>query len=275
MGFIGLFFMAGAILLIFLTLLGGTRNTNPLNQIYFLEADTGNIPGAPSTARWTFWQICGVSSNGRSVCGKSHPDFPFDPPNTNNFGTTTNVPPEFVGYVDIGFHNIRSCTNNIHRTKHYYLTSRFMFPFIIIGLFFAVLSLFSGLLAMCTRIGSYISGLLAWLALTFQVITTCLMTYVTSLQLYWFQLTNYLCSAVFVQGRSAFNRNGQVSHLGVKAFAFMWTASACLFLSCLSYCLGGAVGRKDGGYSGREQRRRGFFTARSNSVRSQKNESYA
>jgi hypothetical protein len=58
--------------------------------------------------------------------------------------------------------------------------SRFMFPFIIIGLFFAVLSLFSGLLAMCTRIGSYISGFLAWLALTFQVITTCLMTYVSS-----------------------------------------------------------------------------------------------
>lgn len=53
-----------------------------------------------------------------------------------------------------------------------------MFPFIIIGLFFAVCSLFSGLLAMCTRIGSFLSGLLAWLALTFQTITTCLMTYV-------------------------------------------------------------------------------------------------
>lgn len=53
-----------------------------------------------------------------------------------------------------------------------------MFPFIIIGLFFSVLSLFSGLLAICTRIGSYISGFLAWLGLTFQVITTCLMTYV-------------------------------------------------------------------------------------------------
>ena len=53
-----------------------------------------------------------------------------------------------------------------------------MFPFIIIGLFFAVLSLFTGLLAMCTRIGSYLSGFLAWLALTFQTITTSLMTYV-------------------------------------------------------------------------------------------------
>lgn len=65
-----------------------------------------------------------------------------------------------------------------YRTNHYFLTSRFMFPFIIIGLFFTVLSLFTGLLAMWTRIGSYLSGFLAWLGLTFQTITTCLMTYV-------------------------------------------------------------------------------------------------
>lgn len=102
LGFVGLFFTAGAILLIFLTLLGGTRNRNPLNQIYFLEADTGNIPGAPSISRWTFWQICGVLSDGRNNCGASHPDFPFDPPNKDNFGTTTNVPAAFIGYVDNG-----------------------------------------------------------------------------------------------------------------------------------------------------------------------------
>lgn len=111
MGFTGLFFMAGAILLIFLTLLGGVRNSNPLNQIYFLQADTSNIPGAPSTSRWTFWQICGVLNNGRSHCTDSDPDFPFDPPNPNNFGTTTNVPPEFIGYVYNGYRNIRSRSN--------------------------------------------------------------------------------------------------------------------------------------------------------------------
>ncbi|KAJ5628839.1 Actin cortical patch SUR7/pH-response regulator PalI [Penicillium lividum] len=238
LGFFGLFFMASAILLIFLTLLGGARNSTPLNEIYFLQVDSSNISGAPALSRWTFWNLCSVT-NGKSVCGSSHPDFPFDPPRASNFNTTDNIPQQFIG------------------TKHYYLTSRFMFPFIIIGLFFAVVSLFSGLLAMCTRIGSYISGFLAWLALTFQVITTCLMT------------------AVFVQGRNAFQSNGQTSRLGVKAFAFMWTASVCLFLSCLCYCLGGAVGRKDGGkgYSGRKERRRGFFSsARSNSVHSQKRE---
>ncbi|KAJ5808067.1 hypothetical protein N7474_009336 [Penicillium riverlandense] len=243
--------MASAILLIFLTLLGGARNSNPLNRIYFLEANTANIPGAPAVSRWTFWQLCSVR-DGKNDCGSSHPDFPFDPPSHRNFGTTTNVPPEFIGYVYCRQSDIFSPYLTNHRTNHYFLTSRFMFPFILIGLFFATLSLFTGLVAMCTRIGSYISGFLSWLALTFITITTCLMT------------------AVFVQGRSAFNRNGQSSSLGVKAFAFMWTATACLFLSCLLYCLGGAVGRKEGGYSGREQRRRGFFSSqRSNSVRSQ------
>ncbi|KAJ6020624.1 hypothetical protein N7540_006128 [Penicillium herquei] len=240
LGLLGLFFMAGAILLIFLTLLGGARNSTPLNQIYFLQANTSSIPGAADLSRWTFWNVCNVT-DGKNVCGSSHPDFPFDPPSSSNFDTTENVPQQFIG------------------TKHYYLTSRFMFPFIIIGLFFAVVSLFTGLLAMCTRVGSYLSGFISWLALTFQVITTCLMT------------------AVFVQGRDAFNSNGQSAKLGVKAFAFMWTASTCLFLSCLCYCLGGAVGRKDtGGYTGRKERRRGFFSsARSNSVRSQKKEETA
>ncbi|KAJ6071601.1 hypothetical protein N7499_009615 [Penicillium canescens] len=58
---------------------GGARNSTPLNEIYFLQADTGNIPGAPSISRWTFWNVCGVTNNGRNDCGKSHPDYPFDP----------------------------------------------------------------------------------------------------------------------------------------------------------------------------------------------------
>lgn len=100
-GFLGLFFTAGAIVLMFLTLLGGVNNSTPLNEIYFLQAHTANIPGAPPRTRWTFWQICGVSANGKSICGNSRPDFPLDPPNPNNFGTTTNVPHQFVGYVVI------------------------------------------------------------------------------------------------------------------------------------------------------------------------------
>lgn len=233
LGFLGLFFTASALLLMFLALLGGARNSNPLNQIYFLQVDTSNIPGAPELSRWTFWNLCRVDANGKSQCGKSYPDFPFDPPSHRNFDTTTNIPSAFIG------------------TNHYFLTSRFIFPFLIIALFFAVVSLFTGFLAMCTRIGSYLSSLMAWVALFFQIIATCLMT------------------AVFVQGRNKFSDNGQVAKLGAKSFAFMWTAVACLILSCVLYCMGGAVGSQEKGYSGREHRRRGFFsTQRSRSVRS-------
>jgi hypothetical protein len=96
----GLFFMAGSILLIFLTLLAGSYNHRPLNEVYFLQADTGNIPGAPATSRWTFWNLCGVTDGGKNDCGKSHPDFPFDPPSHRNFNTTDNVPHQFIGYVN-------------------------------------------------------------------------------------------------------------------------------------------------------------------------------
>lgn len=158
--------------------------------------------------------------------------------------------------------------SNEGRTNHYFLTSRFSFPFFIIALFFGVSSLFTGFLAMCTRIGSYLSSLLAWLALLFETITTCLITYVNPHSLHEKRRkrhqevsTNLLLSAVYVQGRNKFNANDQRARLGVKAFAFMWTAMACLLLSCILYCLGGAVGQKETGYSGREHRRRGFFSS--------------
>ncbi|KAL2801250.1 SUR7/PalI family-domain-containing protein [Aspergillus keveii] len=224
LGFLGLFFTAGALLLMWLTFLGGVRNTNPLNQIYFLQVDTSNIPGAPALSRWTWWNLCAVE-NGDSQCGSSHPDYPFDPPSHRTFNTEENIPEAFIG------------------TNHYFLTSRFSWPFMLIALFFGVISFFTGMLAMCTRIGSYLSALMAWLALVFQIITTCLIT------------------AVYVQGRNHFNANNQRARLGVKAFAFMWTAVACWMLACLMYCMGGSVGRKDRGYSGRKQRRRGFFSS--------------
>lgn len=146
--------------------------------------------------------------------------------------------------------------------------SRFMFPFEIIALFFAVCSLFLGLLAPCTRIGSYLSSTIALIAWVFQVITTCLMTYVSIMPDYDYVLT-ILLSACYVKGRDHFNSNGQRAKLGRKAFAFMWTAVFLLTLSSFLYCMGGVTGRGDAGYSGRETRRRGFFTAkRSPSTRS-------
>lgn len=54
--------------------------------------------------------------------------------------------------------------------------TRFLFAFFIIGLFFAVCSLFTGLLALCSRLGGALSGLLAAVALFFHSIVAALMT---------------------------------------------------------------------------------------------------
>jgi hypothetical protein len=81
-------------------------------------------------------------------------------------------------------------------------------------------------------------------------------------------LLTILFRACFVQGRNHFNSNGQHASLGSKIFGFMWAAVACLTLATVFYCVGGASGRHDNGYSGRETRRRGFFTARRSSTRS-------
>ena len=96
MGFLGLFFTASALLLMFLTFLGGARNSNPLNIIYFLEADTSAIPGAPALSRWTFWNVCPVV-DGKMDCPGNSPAFPLDPPSHRNFDTTVNVPHQFIG----------------------------------------------------------------------------------------------------------------------------------------------------------------------------------
>lgn len=47
-------------------------------------------------------------------------------------------------------------------------------------------------------------------------------------------------SAWTVQGRDAFRSNGQSASLGVKAYAFTWSAMACFLISTVLFCLSGA-----------------------------------
>lgn len=147
----------------FFILLAGAIDHAPVNKWYLLQADTSNIPNAPPLSRWSYWNVCGVQ-DGNTVCGdegysKIHPAFPLDPASHRNFDTDVNVPEDFVNHH--GF---------------YFLMTRFMFAFMLIALFFAAMSLFTGLLALCTRIGSYLSGLLTMIAAFFQVINAALMT---------------------------------------------------------------------------------------------------
>lgn len=157
--------------------------------------------------------------------------------------------------------------------NHYFITSRFIFPFMLIALFFGVLSFFTGFFAMCVRVIGHVSGVFAYIALTFQTIATAMMTWVLkSKPMIWCDaVADIRNSAVFVQGRNAFSRNGQHAKVGPMAFGFMWASVVLLFFSALCYFWGGSLKRDDGGYSGREQRRRGFFSSqRSSSVRSNK-----
>jgi hypothetical protein len=226
LGLSALFVLAGGILLQFFTILSGAINSSPINQFYFLETSTAGIPNARNPSRWTFFAVCGVDGSGHnSNCGSVVPALPFDPP--RNFGTDVNVPQQFIG------------------THQYFYLSRFMFAFYLIALFFAVVALFTGLLALCSRLGGYLSALTTAIALFFQALTAALMT------------------AWIVKGRNAFRSAGFDSHVGVKLIAFTWAAMACFLISTVLFCCGGAAGREKPSVrrerSTRSNRSRGSF----------------
>lgn len=160
LGLAALLLVAGGIVMQFFTILSGAINSAPINMFYFLEAATGGIADARNPSRWTFFAICGrdPSSGHNANCGAVVPALPFDPP--RNFGTEDGIPEAFIG------------------TNMYFYLSRFMFAFYLIALFFAVCALFTGLLALCSRLGGYLSGLTVAIALFFQALAASLLTYV-------------------------------------------------------------------------------------------------
>jgi len=111
-----------------------------------------------------------------------------------------------------------------------------MFAFFLIAVAFAVFSLFTGLLALCSRIGSAVSSVFAMVpppppplsllctsaniqaALVFDIIAASLMT------------------AVFVEGRDHFHDAGISASLGVKAFGFAWGSVGCLLFASFGFC---------------------------------------
>lgn len=133
-GAFSILLIAGATLLSFFVLLAGSRDSAPLNNFYWLEADTSAIQGAPSVTRWTTYNYCGVEDGKNADCSPNKADFPFDP--VRNFGTEDGVPDAFID------------------TNRYYYLTRFAWPFYLISLFFTVITLFVSLLSLCSRLGS-------------------------------------------------------------------------------------------------------------------------
>jgi len=224
-GLLSLLFVAGACLLHFFVLLAGAVGGTPTDFIYFLQADTTGIPNAPGGAtRWTFWNAYAVDSYGNTIITDHHPAYPLDPPR-NFMGAdgnyqTVNIPAGFEG------------------TNYYYYMTRFMFAFNLIALFFAVCALFTGLAAICSRIGSYISSFFTFIALVFEILFAVLMT------------------VAYVKGRDLFQGAGRDAQVGQYAFGFIWAAVAQLILATVLFCMGGAFS-KSAEYGGSNSRRFG------------------
>lgn len=135
----------------------GTSSTNtaPINKVYFLQSTTNNFAGTfnggnvPNPARWTYLAICGRDGSNNAMCGNSQAAPPFDP--RRNF-------------------------HDASLYDGYYYTSRVSWAFYIIALFFAALAFFASIAAYCARLGAYLTGFLAFLAMIFQAIAAALMT---------------------------------------------------------------------------------------------------
>lgn len=129
--------------------------TSPENKVYFLQSTTNNIGGSfhggdvPNPARWTYLAICGEVNGDNGNCGPKSAAIPFDP--ARNFGSTT-----------LG--------------DGYYYTSRVSWAFYIIALFFAVVAFLISIAAIVARLGAYLTGFFAFLAMISQAVAAALMT---------------------------------------------------------------------------------------------------
>ena len=92
----------------------------------------------------------------------------------------------------------------IDRSSFFYYMSRFSFAFYLITLTFAVVAFVTGLLALCSRLGSAISSIFCFLALFFAAAAASLTT------------------AWVVTARNLLNDNGIAASIGVKALGFAW-----------------------------------------------------
>ncbi|KAF3930236.1 hypothetical protein ABW20_dc0104724 [Dactylellina cionopaga] len=210
--FLSLLLTAGAAVMVFCVLLAGTRDDWPsLNHIYFLYADTSKIPGAPKISEWTLWNVCSSSAaKGAgllSKCGEVNVANPFLP--QMNFNTTKNIPEDFI-----------------KNPGTYYYLSRFSFAFYLISLFFMLCSMLTGILALCSRLGSALSAFVSSWALFCTLFTAIMMT------------------AAFSLGKDTFNSSGQEAGLGVYGFGLTWGAVGCMLLACVFYCCGYSSARR-------------------------------
>ncbi|KAF7877194.1 hypothetical protein EAF04_000879 [Stromatinia cepivora] len=207
MGTISLILIGASIMFMFFVILGGVTQTTPLDKTQFLRADTSSIAGARPISQWNYFRVCG---DGNTDCGSSVPALPFG---YAWVGGGDGAPSSLLG----------SHGKNTTSSSYYYMW-RFGWVFYLMGLFFAVFAFFTSMLAVCSRLGSYLGAFLTMVALFFFSIAASLMT------------------AEFVKARNRFRDAGINASLGRYAFGFTWAAWACLAIATILLCIGGATG---------------------------------
>ncbi|RYO93066.1 hypothetical protein DL764_008038 [Monosporascus ibericus] len=218
---LSLLFLAGAIVMMFLVILAGVTRATPLDETYFLRADTSGITGARPTTQWTYFHVC---SPGNVNCGGPWPDPPVGWAWDSD---TENVPTGLAGSY-----------GGDTTSSYYYYMWRFGWVFYLLGLFFTVIAFFIGILAYFGRLGAAISGLTSLTALFFFTLAASLMT------------------ATFVKMRNEFRSAGRSAGVGSYSFGFTWAALTCLTIATALFFLGWLGAKRDGGYTGGRFRRR-------------------
>lgn len=230
LGLGALVLLAGSLVMLFFVILSGVTETTPLNQTYFLRADTKGISGARDTTQWTYFYMCGLDNQD---CGMPHAAPPF--------GYAWNANADNAPAALIGSHGGETTSS-----KFFYLW-RFGWVFLIITLFFEIVAFFSGFLACCGRLGSALASFVAGIALICYAVGVSLMT------------------VTFVQARNRFLEEGREASLGRYAFGFLWGSFTALLIANVLFGLG-MRGDKD--RSGSLWRKRSTRSARSNRSRS-------
>lgn len=201
--------LLGSGLLQFFTILCGASTGSVLGKWYWLQADTSGIPGANSITRWTSYTSCGVNNGRNFDCSSSQAAYPMSP--VANFGTTDGVPDGL-------------------QSKHgstYYL-SKTGWAFLLIGLFFTVLTIVPTIVSMFSKSTKFkgISSIASLLAMLFMILSASLLT------------------AAYVKARNAFRSAGSSTKLGSTMFGFLWASVVLLFLSTILSATGCFAGRR-------------------------------
>lgn len=242
-------------------ILSAVRDAAPLNNTYFLEADTTGITGArDGLTRWTYFYYCDDRNAG---CWGPWP--------APAFGWAWGRDPANVPSGLAGGHG-----GSTTSTEFFYLW-RFGWVMYLIALFFMVLAWFGSFLACCGRLGSALAFLISAAALFFLTIAVSLMTYVSPftlpqkliMRVEKRKLANNHQSATFVKARNAFQSAGREAHIGTYAFGFSWGAWTALLIATVLFCVG-IRGEKGAGPKGSSRfgRKRSVRSRRSFDVNS-------